>query len=245
MEQQLSGKRLLVVGASSGIGRALAARAAEAGARVVATARRAERLEALAEQGDGRIIAVAGDVTRDLDCENIVDHAARALGGLDALIYAAGVSTLAPLLETDGEAWLTILKTNVIGAALTCRAALRHLSASRGRAVFLSSISAEDPRPYLVPYGASKAALDATIKGWRAEHPNICFSRIVVGPTSTEFGTGWAPEQIAKLTAVRAERGLLRAAPMTSEQAADAILGALQAPVWLEDMRLMPANDAS
>jgi NAD(P)-dependent dehydrogenase (short-subunit alcohol dehydrogenase family) len=245
LEDGLRERRLLVIGASSGIGRALAVRAAQAGARVVATARRMERLDELALQGDGKIIPLMGDVTRESDCERLVDQAARALGGLDALIYAAGVSSLAPLLETDGETWRTVLQTNVIGAALTCRAALGHLAASNGGAIFLSSISSEDPRPYLVPYGASKAALDAMIKGWRSEHPHICFTRIVVGPTSTEFGTGWAPEQIAKLTAVRTERGLLRAVPMTSEQAAGAILGVLQSPVWLEDMRLMPVNSPS
>ena len=238
----LAGRRILVVGASSGIGRALAAQAARAGGRVVATARRAERLEDLRREGHGDLTVVGADVRRDADCAAVVERTVAVLGGLDALIYAAGMSNLSPLQETDGEAWRMILETNVVGAALTCRAALPHLVASQGRAVFLSSVSSDDPRPFLVAYGASKAALDAQIKGWRSEHPNTAFIRIGVGPTSTGFGSGWTQEQVAKLTEMRTQRGLLRARPMTPDQCAEAILNTVASPVWIEEVKLMPDN---
>jgi len=241
-ERDLAGQRLLVVGASSGIGRSLAALAAKAGARVVATARRADRLDALCAEAGGQLIAHEGDARRDADCAAMVGRAVSEFGGLDALIYAAGVSSLSPLLETDGEAWRSILGTNVIGPALTCQAALPHLLESNGRAVFLSSVSAADPRPMIVPYGASKAALDALIQGWRNEHPDIAFIRIGVGPTSTEFGSGWDRSNIAKLTEARARMGLLRVRRMTSDQCAKAILDTLTAPIWIEDIKLMPDN---
>jgi NAD(P)-dependent dehydrogenase (short-subunit alcohol dehydrogenase family) len=96
----------------------------------------------------------------------------------------------------------------------------------------------------LVPYGASKAALDALIHGWRNEHPHLCFVRVVIGPTATEIGSGWDPAKVAELTAVRAERGLLRAKPMTPAEVAHEVLGALASPVWIEDLRLVPANVA-
>jgi len=237
--------RVLVVGASSGIGRALALLAARDGAQVVASARRAERLDTLVAEGGGRIAAVAADVRQDADCRRLVDEAVATLGGLDAFVYAAGLSPLGSLLDVDGVAWREVMETNVIGAALTCRAALPHMAASGGRVAFLSSISSEDPRPMLVPYGVSKAALDALVKGWRSEHPGICFLRVGVGPTVTEFGAGWAPEQVAKFSAVREERGLVRARPMSAEETARAVLEALRSRVWVEDIRLMPVNAAN
>ena len=135
-----------------------------------------------------------------------------------------------------------MLETNVVGAALVCRHAIPHLERSDGRAVFLSSVSVDDPRPFLVPYGASKAALDSLIRGWRNEHPDLCFIRVVVGPTATEFGAGWDPATLGELAEARAERGLVKATIMTADEVAAQVLDALTAPVWVDDLRLMPRN---
>ncbi len=260
----LAGVRLLVVGASSGIGRAIAVAAAARGAHVAAAGRRTDRLQSLGAQAaavasararapDDRpeatpfpapaITAITADVRRDDDCDRLVDEALNALGGLDALVYATGVSTLSTLRTTDGDVWRTVLETNVVGAALVTRAAIDHLAESHGRAAYLSSVSSEDPRPALVPYGSSKAALDAMIRGWRNEHPTIAFLRIVVGPTSgTEFASAWDPAALAGFFEARAGRGQARASEMTPAEVADEVLRVLISPVWTEDLRLLPSN---
>ena len=237
-------RRLLVVGATSGVGRAIAAKAAAAGARVVAVGRRADRLEALAAEDHGDLVGVPADVRLEDDCRRMVAEAVGALGGLDALIYATGMSPLGRLVDTGADEWRAVLETNVVGAALVCRHAVPHLERSHGRAAFLSSVSVEDPRPFLVPYGASKAALDSLIRGWRNEHPDLCFIRIVVGPTATEFSAGWNPATVGELAEMRAERGLVKATIMTPDEVAAQVLDALMAPVWLDDLRVMPRNSS-
>jgi NAD(P)-dependent dehydrogenase (short-subunit alcohol dehydrogenase family) len=240
----LQGRRLLVVGATSGVGRAIAAGAAAAGARVVAVGRRAGRLDDLVDERHGDLTAHVGDVRSEDDCRGMVAHAVGVLGGIDALIYATGMSPLGKLLDTDADAWHEVLETNVVGAALVCRHALPHLDAGDGRVVFLSSVSVDDPRPFLVPYGASKAALDSMIRGWRNEHPHLCFTRVVVGPTVSEFSTNWPMETLLEFGQSQAQRGLSRPKPMESEEVAAGVLEALAAPVWVEDVRLMPRNTA-
>jgi NAD(P)-dependent dehydrogenase (short-subunit alcohol dehydrogenase family) len=238
----IEGRRLLVVGATSGVGRAIAATAAAAGARVVAVGRRSDRLDELVARGDGELVGVRADVRVEDGCRRMVEKAVGVLGGLDALVYATGMSPLGRLVDTTADEWHAVLETNVVGAALVCRHAISHLDASGGRALFLSSVSVEDPRPFLVPYGASKAALDSLIRGWRNEHPDLCFTRVVVGPTATEFGTGWDAATMAELAQARAELGLVKATLMTADEVAAQVLDALTAPVWVDDLRLMPRN---
>jgi NAD(P)-dependent dehydrogenase (short-subunit alcohol dehydrogenase family) len=236
------GSRLLVVGASSGIGRAVALAAASTGWQVVAAARRADELDALHAAGSGRIATVPTDVRSDERCRQMVERAVEVMGGLDALVYAVGTSPLSSLVDTEGDAWRQVFDTNVIGAAQTCRAALPHLRTVQGRALFLSSIATDDPRPYLVPYGASKAALDTMIRGWRNEHPELCFIRLVVGPTATEFGSHWDPATVTELNKVRVARGLVKATFMTPDDVAAQVLHALTSPVWVQDVTVMPRN---
>jgi len=237
-----SGGRMLVVGASSGIGRAIALAADSAGWQVVAGGRRTTALDELRAESHGRIHIVTADVRHEDDCRRLVTDAVTTLGGLDALVYAAGTSPLSSLLDTDADAWRDVFGTNVIGAAQVCRFALPHLGTSRGRALFLSSIATDDPRPLLVAYGASKAALDALIRGWRNEHPDLCFVRVVVGPTTTEFGAHWDPAVVAELNKVRVARGLVKATMMTPGEVAAQMLDALRSPIWVQDITLMPRN---
>jgi NAD(P)-dependent dehydrogenase (short-subunit alcohol dehydrogenase family) len=196
----LADKRILVVGASSGIGRAVGAAATVAGARVAFAARRADRVkEAAAEAGNGAI-GVACDVTEEHSCAALVDEVTSTFGGLDALVYAAGISPLTRLSEADGDAWERVLRTNLVGPGLVCAAALPHLKSSGGRAVFLSSSSVGRPYPGLSMYAASKAALEEQIRGWRAENPDLCFSCVVVGPTlGTEFADAWDPQLMGEI----------------------------------------------
>lgn len=185
--------RLLVVGASSGIGAAIAEASASAGAHVVGVARRADRIAGL-----GGVIPAVCDVTDAHSCAESVETAARLLGGIDALVYASGTTAITPLDRTDAVQWAELFATNVTGAALMTRGALPHLTdeSSDGRALFLSSDSAVRPYPGLVAYGATKAALSAFTQGLASEYPQLLVSEVVVGPTvDTEVGNHFDPDE--------------------------------------------------
>jgi NAD(P)-dependent dehydrogenase (short-subunit alcohol dehydrogenase family) len=230
----LTGRRLLVVGASSGIGEALAARAAEAGARVVVAARRLDRLEALVVRRPSALHAVACDV-RDPDaCDDLVVRSVEHLGGLDGVVYSTAIDPLRKLLDTDAALWADVLATNVIGASLVCRAAVPHLAASRGRYVFVSATSVGRPLPGMGAYETSKAALEELARAWRGEHPEVGFSTVAVGNTlGTEVTASWDPAVLGDVAPVWAERGYIHdngPGAMTVDAAAAAVLSVLEAP---------------
>lgn len=186
----LSSARLLVVGASAGIGRAFARSAVAQGADVCVAARRHDALvELCAEAGGGT--PVAGDLTVPADCERIVTAAVEALGGLDAVVFAAGTGAMGRMCEPDAASWAHIYAVNAIGPTLLTAAALPHL-APDGIIAFCSSESTGQTRWGLGAYTASKAALDATIRQWRVEHPERRFVRVQLGATMpTEFGSNF------------------------------------------------------
>lgn len=236
-------KRLLVVGASSGIGRAVAGCAADAGWRVAAVARRADRLEKLAAEHRG-ITAVPADVRRADACRWIVDAAVVALDGIDALVYAAGVVPLSPLSAVDAPTWRNVLETNLVGASLVTAAAVPHLRASGGRAIYLSSDSVGHPLPGLVPYAASKAGLEETVRGWRAEHPDVVFATVVVGPTLTGMAEGWDPDELTAALDRWAHEGYAqgRPDPQEPEVVAKTILDLLEMDDPPEVTRAVPGE---
>jgi NADP-dependent 3-hydroxy acid dehydrogenase YdfG len=181
-----------VVGASSGIGRGLAVELAAQGAVVAAAARRAERLDELP-----RIVPLPCDVTSPAAAEAMVEAAAERLGGLDALIYTAGLSRINPLHQASLEDWVELFGPNVFGAAIVTRAALAHLLAdgSQGRALYLTSDSAEKPYPGMVLYSSAKAALSAYALGLASEFPALRVTEVVVGPTAgTEVANHFDPD---------------------------------------------------
>jgi NAD(P)-dependent dehydrogenase (short-subunit alcohol dehydrogenase family) len=186
------GQRVLVVGASSGIGRGLAVELAARGAIVAAAARRAERLNELPG-----VVPLPCDVTSPSAVNAMVDAAVERLGGLDALVYTAGLSRINPLHEAGLDDWAELFGPNVFGAAVVTRAALPHLLAdgSQGRALYLTSDSAEKPYPGLVLYSSAKAALSAYALGLASELPALKVTEVVVGPTAgTEVANHFDPE---------------------------------------------------
>jgi NAD(P)-dependent dehydrogenase (short-subunit alcohol dehydrogenase family) len=222
----LSGKRLLVVGASSGIGQAVGEAAVAAGADVVLAARRVDALEATVERC-GRGHAVRIDV-RDPDTIDAgVAEAVDRLGGLDHVVYSAGMSPLAPVVRADAEDWREVMETNVIGAALTIRATVPHL-AGHGIAAFCSSIDVQRTRSGLALYGASKCALNNLIETARVEHPDIRFLTMLVGPTQpTEFGNRFDPELAASLFGEWIAQGFMTANLMDTHELAGSVVALL------------------
>ena len=192
-----AGRRVLVVGASSGIGRAVALGAARSGSRVALVARRAALLDQVAEAAGPAARPFPADVTDPEAVRRVVEAAAGWLGGLDAVVYATGVAPLAGLASTTAAQWQTVLATNVVGAGLVAAAALPHLRGTvgggRGCLAVLSSHSVGDPWPGLGAYAASKAALEELARALRAEEPGVRVLVVTVGDTATSFADRWEP----------------------------------------------------
>jgi NAD(P)-dependent dehydrogenase (short-subunit alcohol dehydrogenase family) len=195
---ELAGRRVLVVGASAGIGREAALRFAERGADVVFSGRRRDKLDD-AVTAAGRGHAIPADVTDPEQCRALVSQAAELLDGIDLVVFCAAVSRILRLREATAADWDGILRTNVVGPALVLQAALPHLRPGAVVAL-LSSESVGTPFPGLVPYGASKAALEELIRGFRVEHPEVRFCRVTIGSTEgTEFARDFDLEVAAEL----------------------------------------------
>ena len=222
----LAGRRVLVVGASAGIGRAAAIEAVRAGAEVVLAARREEALSAaVAEAGGGT--AVVGDVCAPGGPAAIVTDAAAHLGGIDLLLYTVGLASLRRLADTDPDTWHATLDANVVGCNQVIRAALGHLAPDALVAV-LSSETSGSPRLGLVPYAASKAALEASLRGWRAEHPAVRFTCVVVGATQpSEFGASFAMPELEEALESWVRHGLLQERFMHTDDVARVLVATL------------------
>jgi NAD(P)-dependent dehydrogenase (short-subunit alcohol dehydrogenase family) len=228
--------RTVVVGASSGLGRCIGIGLAQRGAQVALLARRRERLEQAAKEAGPGTLAIACDVTDEESARAAIADAAAGLGGIDALVYATGIGPLSRIEDVDAATWRKAFDTNVTGAAVITSAALPHLAASEGRAVFLSSVSASmtPPWPGLAAYAVSKAALDKLVEAWRAEHPYIGFTRLVVGDCAggegdgmTEFANSWDTDLAAEFGMVWFNRNYLAGVLIDVEElitAVDAVL---------------------
>jgi NAD(P)-dependent dehydrogenase (short-subunit alcohol dehydrogenase family) len=210
--------RTVVVGASSGLGRCIGVGLAQRGDQVALLARRRERIDAAAKDAGPGAIAIECDVTDEASCRSAINDAADALGGIDNLVYTPAVGPLVRMVDTDAETWHRIFETNVIGASLATAAAVPYLTASAGKAVYLSSDAGTfgPPWPGLGAYGVSKAALERLVEAWRAEHPDIGFTCLIVGECAggegdgqTGMNIGWDRELAMKAVPLWSSRGCM------------------------------------
>ncbi|MEX1007946.1 MAG: SDR family oxidoreductase [Acidimicrobiia bacterium] len=216
----LDGRRVVVVGASAGIGRSFALHAVREGAQLVAAARRADRLAELVDEAGGGATVVA-DITNDGDCRRVADAAARELGAVDILLHAAAMSPLKRFADTTADDWRAVLGTNLIGVHQVINAVLPIL-APAGIVGVLSSETIGQPRAGLGAYSVSKAALEESLRCWHNEHPNIRFSCIAVGSTvPTEFGNSFDLPLLNDLMTDWALHGLAQAEFMDTEEVGD------------------------
>lgn len=229
--------RAVVVGASSGLGRCIGVGLAHRGARVALLARRVERLEAAAEEAGRAAQAIECDVTDERSCREAVEEAARCLEGIDAMVYAPALGPLARIESVDARTWATLFATNVTGASLVTAAALPHLESSGGRAAFLSSVSASftAPWPGLGAYIVTKSALEKLVEVWRAEHPSVGFTRIVVGDcaggegdSATGFADGWDMDLAAEVIPNWSARGFLSDSLLDPEDVVEVVHSVLR-----------------
>ena len=161
---------VLITGASSGIGAALARELAREGARLVLMARRRERLESLcAELAPAEAIAHVGDVTRRTDLDAAVALAVERWGRLDVAVANAGFGVVGPLSKLGIEDYRRQFETNVFAAIETSKACLAELSKSRGRLVLIGSVAGYVSTPNASPYAMSKFAIRALAEALRPE----------------------------------------------------------------------------
>ncbi|GAA0942921.1 SDR family oxidoreductase [Actinocorallia libanotica] len=220
----LKDARVLVAGASAGIGRNFAAGAVRAGARVVLAARRAEELEKLrAEAGGG--IPVVTDLTSDDDCARLAETIGSELGGLDVVVSCVGAAPLKLVADTADEDWRRLFETNVLSVNRLLRRTLPLLDRS-AMVLALSSESVYQPRPGIGAYSTSKAALERLIEAWRVEHPWLRFTNVVIGATMpTDFGNEFDGELLGHVLTDWISRGLAQEEFMSPSDVAEVLLG--------------------
>jgi 3-oxoacyl-[acyl-carrier protein] reductase len=166
----LTGRRVLLTGASSGIGAATSRTVVACGGSVAMLARRKERLDALCDELGERAIGVRGDVT-DLDgLETAIEEAARALGGLDAVVAVAGKSMTGTITTGTPQRWRELIDLNLVGPLATVRYAVPYFPPNGRRdVVFVGSVGAMTAVPGVAIYGASKRGLRAASDSLRLE----------------------------------------------------------------------------
>jgi len=183
----LSGKVAVVIGGTSGIGRAVAHGLAEAGASVVPSSRRADQVEAVAreiEQRGRRTLRVSADVGDRVSLEQLLSRTLSAFGKIDILVNSAGRTKRTPTLEVTESEWNSIMETNLTGVLRACQVFGRHMIDRRyGRIINIASLSSFVALYEVAAYSASKAGVASLTKSlaleW-AQH-GVCVNAIAPG----------------------------------------------------------------
>ena len=166
----LANRVVIITGASSGIGEALARLFAAQGARLALAARSEEKLRALAaELGEERALVVSTDVADPGQCERLVKRTVERFGGVDVLVNNAGLGLYGSLEETDWEHSRERWEVNFFGLLRLTRAALPYLKERRGMVVNISSVAGKVALPFMGDYCASKFAVNAFSNALRME----------------------------------------------------------------------------
>jgi NADP-dependent 3-hydroxy acid dehydrogenase YdfG len=204
----LTDKVVLVAGATSGIGRAVAADLARAGASVVASGRRAQRLRELAadlEPEPGAVATVAADLCDPATPERLIAAAVDRFGRCDVVVNSAGSMHAGTIDALDLDAACAMIRANFEAAARLSYVALRHFRArGTGRLINISSVLGTKVRPTAGAYAATKHAIDALSEALRMEvaGSDIGVSVIQPGLTATELHDGFAqhPRDVLGIT---------------------------------------------
>lgn len=180
---EIQGARALVVGASGGFGAEIARSLGAAGATLAVHGRDTGRLEAIAAQTGGTVIA--GDLTAPGAPRDVVDRAAEALGGLDIVVMSAGAVAFGPVAELDEDVLRRIIDIDLVAPILVAQAATRHLGQG-GVIVNVSAVVADQPMAGLAAYSAAKAGLTAFDVAFRREMRRAKVSVIDARPPHME-----------------------------------------------------------
>jgi decaprenylphospho-beta-D-erythro-pentofuranosid-2-ulose 2-reductase len=183
----------IVIGASSGIGAELVAQLANAGCRVAAVARREDRLQLLASSSPERILAFVHDVSRYEEVPELFQRITGELGGLDLVVYAAGVMPTIGVREYTFAKDREVFEVNVLGAmAWLDEAALRFDAVGHGTLLAIGSVAGDRGRVGQPAYNASKAALATYMEALRnrLSRRGVTVVTVKPGPVETEMTAG-------------------------------------------------------
>jgi short-subunit dehydrogenase len=224
--RRLLGLRILITGASQGIGRALALAAARRGARVLAAARSDDLLAELAREAraaGGALETVRADVTCPDDRRRMAEAAVRCYGGLDVLVNNAGIGATGHFADVSPDRLRAIMEVNFFGLTETTRVCLPLLRQGRNPAVVnVSSIAGKRGLPARSEYSASKFAVQGFSEALRAELAKDGIDVLVVCPGLTR--TNFSRNMIEQKALLQFDH--LRG--MTAEAVADAVLRSLE-----------------
>ena len=183
----LKDKVAVVIGGTSGIGRAIAHGLAEAGADVVCTSRRADQVEAAAteiEARSRRTLRVTSDVADRESLQNVLEECIKAFGKVDILVNSAGRTKRAPTLDFSDTDWSDIFETNLTGTLRACQVFGRHMIERKyGRIINIASLSTFVALFEVAAYSASKAAVASLTKSLAIEWAphGVCVNAIAPG----------------------------------------------------------------
>jgi len=241
----LAGQVVAVTGASSGIGEAVALACAREGAAVALGARRADRIDALAERirGEGgEAVAIATDVSDEESAHAFVRGAAERLGGLDALVNNAGLMLLGPIETSPSEEWRRMIDVNLLGVLYCTQAALPLLrERGGGSIVMISSVGGRVVAKWSGVYSLTKFGLGAFTEVLRQETvaDDIRVSLIEPGRVATELRDHMRPEIVQAISG-----GFSDVTPLSPDDIAHAVVFTLGQPrnVHISELLVRPAR---
>lgn len=242
----LTGQVAVVTGATSGIGAATARSLAAAGAKVVVSGRRADRLASLAAELEAEgheVRSVVADLGTNEGAQAVVDAAVSAFGRLDVLVNNAGVMFLSPIDDADPADWEAMIRVNLLGVMYASRAALPHMRQQKsGHIVNVSSVSGRFAGPTQGGYNASKWGVNGFSEALRREvhQDGIKVTLIEPGIVATEL-TDHIPHEATK---TRYEGIVRQMEPLQSEDIAASIRFVVSQPrrVSINEVLIRPLD---
>jgi NADP-dependent 3-hydroxy acid dehydrogenase YdfG len=239
----LDGRRILITGASSGIGEATAAAIVAEGGSVALGARRKDRLDDLASRLDGTAVAIEADISDEEQAKRLVGAAHSELGGLDGLVNNAGVMLLGPLQGADPSEWRTMIDVNLLGLLYCTHYALPLLrDGGGGDVVNVSSVAGRVAALGSGVYNMTKWGVVGYSESLRQEgaHIGVRVTCVEPGYVDTELqGHNKHPVVVEQLEKARNSMDVLQA-----EDIANAIVYALSQPkhVSINEILVRPSK---
>ncbi len=219
-------KVIIITGASSGIGEALARQMAALQAKVVVAARSTEKIESIAKELGNNVLAITTDVSKESDCQRLIEETITHFGRIDILVNNAGLSMRAAFEEVDLKVLHRLMDVNFWGCVYCSKYAIPHLLASKGSLVGVTSVAGYVGLPCRSGYSSSKFAMTGFLETLRTEYMRRGLHVMTFAPTFTASNVRFAALQAdgSPQGKTPREEGKM----MTSEDCAKALIKGLR-----------------